>query len=66
MHWADSMRVVLHQTDYNSTIVLGPSEGGRGGQDTPDGLGVSGRNRNWFGANAFVADRGESYTITGY
>ena len=43
-HWADRMRVVLHPTDEDATIVLGPSEGGLGGQDAPDGFPASGRN----------------------
>jgi len=36
--------------------VLGPSEGGLGGQDAPDGFPASGRNAYPFGANPFFAD----------
>jgi len=36
--------------------VLGPSEGGLGGQDAPDGFPASGRNAYPSGANAFFAD----------
>jgi len=36
--------------------VLGPSEGGLGGQDAPDGFPASGRNAYLPGANAFFAD----------
>ena len=38
MHWADRMRVVLHPTGQDATIVLGPSEseGRLGRQDAPD------------------------------
>jgi len=36
--------------------VLGPSEGGLGGQDTPDGFPASGRNAYASGANTFFAD----------
>jgi len=37
--------------------MLGPSEGGLGRQDAPDGFPVSGRNAYPSGANAFFADR---------
>ena len=43
MHWADRMRVVLHPMNYDATILLGPSEGGQGGKDAPDGFPVYGR-----------------------
>jgi len=56
VHWADRMRVVLHPTDWDATIVLGPSEGGLGGQDALDGFPPSGRNASTSGANAFFAD----------
>jgi len=36
--------------------VLGPSEGGLGGQDAPDGFPASGRNADLSGATAFFAD----------
>jgi len=36
--------------------VLGPSEGGLGGQDAPDGFPASGGNAYPSGANAFFAD----------
>jgi len=36
--------------------VLGPSEGGLGGQDAPDGFPASGRNAYPSGANACFAD----------
>jgi len=36
--------------------VLGPSEGGPGGQDAPDGFPASGRNAYPSGAKAFFAD----------
>jgi len=36
--------------------VLGPSEGGLGGQDAPDGFPASGRNAYPSRANAFFAD----------
>ena len=36
--------------------MLGPSEGGLGGQDAPDGFPASGRNDYPSGANAFFAD----------
>jgi len=36
--------------------VLGPSEGGLGGQDAPDGFPASGRNAYPSGANTFFAD----------
>jgi len=35
--------------------VLGPSEGGQGGQDAPDGLPGSGRNAYPSAAKAFLA-----------
>jgi len=38
--------------------VLGPSEGGLGGQDAPDGFPASGRNAYPPGANAFFAHGG--------
>ena len=38
--------------------MLGPSEGGLGGQDAPDGFPASGRNAYPSGANAFFADVG--------
>ena len=56
VHRADWMRVVLHPTDKDATIVLGPSEGGLGGQDAPDGFPASGRNAYPPGANTFFAD----------
>jgi len=56
VHWADRMWVVLHPTDWDATIVLGPSEGGLGGQDALDGFPPSGRNAYTSGANAFFAD----------
>ena len=56
VHWADRMRVVLHPTDWDATIVLGPSESGLGGQDALDGFPASGRNAYTSGANAFFAD----------
>jgi len=58
VHGADRMRVVLHPTDYDASIVLGPSECRLGGQDAPDGFPASGRNPYLFGANAFFADGG--------
>ena len=36
--------------------MLGPSEGGLGGQDVPDGFPASGHNAYPSGANAFFAD----------
>ena len=36
--------------------MLGPSEGGLGGQDAPDGFPASGRNAYPPGAHAFFAD----------
>ena len=36
--------------------MLGPSEGGLGGQDAPDGFPASGRNAYPSGAKAFFAD----------
>ena len=36
--------------------MLGPSEGGLGGQDAPDGFPASGRNAYPSGANTFFAD----------
>jgi len=36
--------------------VLGPSEGGLGGEDAPDGFPASGRDAYPSGANAFFAD----------
>jgi len=42
--------------------VLGPSEGGLGGQDAPDGFPASGRNAYPSGANAFFADVSETTT----
>ena len=39
--------------------MLGPSEGGLGGQDAPDGFPASGRNAYPSGANTFFADVGE-------
>jgi len=36
--------------------MLGPSEGGLGGLDAPDGFPASGRNAYPSGANAFFAD----------
>ena len=36
--------------------MLGPSEGGLGGQDAPDGFPASGRNAYPSGASAFFAD----------
>ena len=36
--------------------MLGPSEGGLGGQDAPDGFPASGLNAYPSGANAFFAD----------
>ena len=36
--------------------MLGPSQGGLGGQDAPDGFPASGRNAYPSGANAFFAD----------
>jgi len=56
VHRADRMRVVLRLMDEDATIVLGPSEGGLGGQDAPDGFPASGRNAYPPGANAFFAD----------
>ena len=53
MHWADRMRVVLHPTDSNATIVLGPSEGGLGGQDAPDGYPACGPNAYSSGETLF-------------
>ena len=38
--------------------MLGPSEGGLGGQDAPDGFPASGRNAYPSGANTFFADVG--------
>jgi len=52
------MRVVLHPTDWDATIVLGPSEGGLGGQDALDGFPPSGRNSYTSGVKAFFADVG--------
>ena len=39
--------------------MLGPSEGGLGGQDAPVGFPASGRNAYLSGANAFFADVGK-------
>jgi len=50
------MRVVLHPTDKDATMLLRPSEGGLGGQDAPGGFPASGRNAYPSGANAFFAD----------
>ena len=36
--------------------MLGPSEGGLGGQDAPDGFPASGHNAYLSGANTFFAD----------
>ena len=55
-HWADTMRVVLHPTDYDATIVLGPSAGGLGGQDALDGFPALRRNPYPSGANTFFTD----------
>jgi len=46
--------------------VLGPSEGGLGGQDAPDGVPASGRNAYLSGENAFFADVTTSSTFTFY
>jgi len=43
--------------------VLGPSEGGLGGQDAPDGCPVSGRNAYPSGANAFFADVAQGFCL---
>ena len=43
--------------------MLGPSEGGLGGQDAPDGFPASGRNAYPSGANAFFADVFGSFLI---
>jgi len=43
--------------------VLGPSEGGLGGLDAPDGFPASGCNAYPSGANAFFADAGATFTI---
>ena len=59
MHWADRIRVVLHPTDWDATIVLGPSEGGLGGEDALDGVPASRRNAYPSGAHAFFADATE-------
>ena len=56
VNWADRMRVVLHPTDKDATILLRPSEGALGGQDTPGGFPASRRNAYPSGANAFFAD----------
>jgi len=56
VHGVDRMRVVLHPMHQDATLVLGPSEGGLGGQDAPDGFPASGRNAYPSGANAFFAD----------
>ena len=56
MHWADRMLGVLHPMNYDATILLGPSEGGQGGKDAPDGFPVSGRITYPSGAMAFFAD----------
>ena len=64
VHWADRMRVVLHTTDSDATILLGPSEGGLGGLDTPDGFPASGRNASPSGAHAFFADVYKTLTET--
>ena len=50
------MGVVLHPMDQDATIVLGPSEGGLGGQHAPDGFPASGRNAYPSRANTFCAD----------
>jgi len=44
--------------------VLGPSEGGLGGQDAPDGFPASGCNAYPSGANAFFADASTKVWIT--
>ena len=44
--------------------MLGPSEGGLGGQDAPDGVPASERNANPCGENAFFADVTTSSTFT--
>jgi len=46
--------------------VLGPSEGGLGGQDAPDGFAASGRNAYPSGANAFFADVVSPATTNAY
>jgi len=56
VHRADRMPVVLHPTALDATIVLGPSQGGLGGQDPPDGFPASGRNAFPSGVMAFFAD----------
>ena len=63
VHWADRMRVVLHPTDQDATILLGPSEGGLGGQDALGGFPASGRNAYLSGANAFFADDIKWHTL---
>jgi len=50
------MRVVLHPTDQDATMLSGPSEGALGGQDAPGGFPASRRNAYPSGANAFFAD----------
>jgi len=44
--------------------VLGPSEGGLGGQDAPDGFPGSGRNAYPSGANPFFADASLTFSTT--
>jgi len=56
VHWVDRIRVVLHPTDWNATILLGPSEGALGGQDAPGGFPASRRNAYPSGANTFFSD----------
>ena len=43
--------------------MLGPSDGGLGGQDAPDGFPASGRNAYPSGANAFFADVPEDESL---
>jgi len=63
VHWVDRMRVLLHPTDKDATILLGPSEGVLGGQDAPSGFPASGRNAYPSEANAFFADVVQTYLL---
>jgi len=52
---ADWMGVGLHPTDWDVTIVLGPSDSGLGGQDDLDAFPVSGHNIYLSKVNVFFA-----------
>jgi len=63
VHWVHRMRVLLHPTDKDATILLGASEGGLGGQDAAGGFPASGRNAYPSGPNAFFADEVQTYLL---